>query len=126
MQYNLKETEKSKKNKTARYTLRLDMNDERKYKTICYIERKHQTTGMTYTDIIVEALLYWFDMFRCDEYPENVNLIGAYFNEADELELKTRKALIRNSDYVSDITEDDILQKYLEQVNAIPKHQIDQ
>ena len=126
MQYNLKETEKSKKNKTVRYTLRLDMNDERQYKTICYIERKHQTTGMTYSDIIAEAMLYWFDMFRCDEYSENVNLIGAYFNEADELRLNTRKALIRNPDYISDITEDDILQKYLDQVNAMQKLQIEQ
>lgn len=126
MQYKLKETDKTNKNKTARYTLRLDVNDERKYETICYIERKHQTTGMTYTDIIVEAMLYWFDMFRCDEYPENVNLVGAYFNESDELRLKTRKALIRNPDYIPDITEDDILQKYLNQVNAMPKLQIEE
>lgn len=124
MQYKLKETDKT--NKTARYTLRLDVNDERKYETICYIERKHQTTGMTYTDIIVEAMLYWLDMFRCDEYPENINLVGAYFNESDELRLKTRKALIRNPDYIPDITEDDILQKYLDQVNAIPKLQIEE
>jgi hypothetical protein len=124
MQYKLKETDKT--NKTARYTLRLDVNDERKYETICYIERKHQTTGMTYTDIIVEAMLYWLDMFRCDEYPENINLVGAYFNESDELRLKTRKALIRNPDYIPDITEDDILQKYLDQVNAMPKLQIEE
>ena len=124
MQYKLKETDNT--NKTARYTLRLDVNDERKYETICYIERKHQTTGMTYTDIIVEAMLYWLDMFRCDEYPENINLVGAYFNESDELRLKTRKALIRNPDYIPDITEDDILQKYLDQVNAMPKLQIEE
>ena len=124
MQYKLKETDKT--NKTARYTLRLDVNDERQYETICYIERKHQTTGMTYTEIIVEAMLYWFDMFRCDEYPENVNLVGAYFNESDELRLKTRKALIRNPDYIPDITEYDILQKYLDQVNAMPKLQIEE
>ena len=124
MQYKLKETDKT--NKTARYTLRLDVNDERQYETICYIERKHQTTGMTYTDIIVEAMLYWLDMFRCDEYPENINLVGAYFNESDELRLKTRKALIRNPDYIPDITEDDILQKYLDQVNAMPKLQIEE
>ncbi len=124
MQYKLKETDKT--NKTARYTLRLDVNDERQYETICYIERKHQTTGMTYTDIIVEAMLYWLDMFRCDEYPENINLVGAYFNESDELRLKTRKALIRNPDYIPDITEYDILQKYLDQVNAMPKLQIEE
>ena len=124
MQYKLKETDKT--NKTARYTLRLDVNDERQYETICYIERKHQTTGMTYTDIIVEAMLYWLDMFRCDEYPENINLVGAYFNESDELRLKTRKALIRNPDYISDITEYDILQKYLDQVNWMPKLQIEE
>lgn len=124
MQYKLKETDKT--NKTARYTLRLDLNDERQYETICYIERKHQTTGMTYTDIIVEAMLYWLDMFRCDEYPENINLVGAYFNESDELRLKTRKALIRNPDYIPDITEYDILQKYLDQVNAMPKLQIEE
>lgn len=124
MQYKLKETDKT--NKTARYTLRLDVNDERQYETICYIERKHQTTGMTYTDIIVEAMLYWLDMFRCDEYPENINLVGAYFNESDELRLKTRKALIRNPDYISDITEYDILQKYLDQVNSMPKLQIEE
>lgn len=124
MQYKLKETDKT--NKTARYTLRLDVNDERQYETICYIERKHQTTGMTYTEIIVEAMLYWFDMFRCDEYPENINLVGAYFNESDELRLKTRKALIRNPDYIPDITEYDILQKYLDQVNAMPKLQIEE
>ena len=124
MQYKLKETDKT--NKTARYTLRLDVNDERKYETICYIERKHQTTGMTYTDITVEAMLYWLDMFRCDEYPENINLVGAYFNESDELRLKTRKALIRNPDYIPDITEYDILQKYLDQVNAMPKLQIEE
>ena len=124
MQYKLKETDKT--NKTARYTLRLDVNDERQYETICYIERKHQTTGMTYTDITVEAMLYWLDMFRCDEYPENINLVGAYFNESDELRLKTRKALIRNPDYISDITEYDILQKYLDQVNSMPKLQIEE
>lgn len=124
MQYKLKETDKT--NKTARYTLRLDVNDERQYETICYIERKHQTTGMTYTDITVEAMLYWLDMFRCDEYPENINLVGAYFNESDELRLKTRKALIRNPDYIPDITEYDILQKYLDQVNAMPKLQIEE
>ena len=124
MQYKLKETDKT--NKTARYTLRLDVNDERQYETICYIERKHQTTGMTYTDIIVEAMLYWLDMFRCDEYPENINLVGAYFNESDELRLKTRKALICNPDYIPDITEYDILQKYLDQVNAMPKLQIEE
>lgn len=44
MQYKLKETDKT--NKTARYTLRLDVNDERQYETICYIERKHQTTKL--------------------------------------------------------------------------------
>ena len=126
MEYKLKETKETKKNKTARYTLRLDVNDERQYETICYIERKHQTTGMTYTDIVVEALLYWFDMFRCNEYPENVNLVAAFFQEADELKLKTRKALIRNPDYIPDITEDDILQKYLEQVNVMPKLQIEE
>lgn len=124
MQYKLKETDKT--NKTARYTLRLDVNDERQYETICYIERKHQTTGMTYTDITVEAMLYWLDMFRCDEYPKNINLVGAYFNESDELRLKTRKALIRNPDYIPDITEYDILQKYLDQVNAMPKLQIEE
>ena len=126
MQYKLEEIEETKKNKTARCTLRLDMNDERQYKVICYIERKHQTTGMTYTDIIVEAMLYWLDMFRCDEYPENINLVGAYFNESDELRLKTRKALICNPDYIPDITEYDILQKYLDQVNAMPKLQIEE
>lgn len=124
MQYKLKETDKT--NKTARYTLRLDVNDERQYETICYIERKHQTTGMTYTDIIVEAMLYWLDMFRCDEYPENISLVGAYFNESDELRLKTRKALIRNPDYIPDITEYDILHKYLNQVNAMSKLQIEE
>lgn len=121
-----KVTEETKKSNTARYTLRWDMTDERQYEAICYMERKHQTTGMTYNDIVVEALLYWFNMFRCDEYPENVNLVAAFFNEADELELKTRKALIRNPDYISDITEDDILQKYLDQVNAMPKLQMEE
>lgn len=124
MGYELNATEETKKN-NARSTLRLDVNDERQYKVICYIERKHQTSGMTYTDIIVEALMYWFDMFRCDEYPENINLVAAYFNEADELRLDIRKALIRNPNYRSDITEDDILQKYLELVNAMPKLQIE-
>lgn len=57
MEYKLKETKETKKNKTARYTLRWDMTDERQYEAICYMERKHQTTGMTYNDIVVEALL---------------------------------------------------------------------
>lgn len=105
----------------VRSTIRFDLDDERQYQTVCRMEQYHRESGKSYNDIFVEALLYWIQLFRCEEYPRNINLVAEYFEKTNNLERDVRRKKIYNPDFVPDITEKELLEEYLEQINAMPR-----
>ena len=108
---------------TARYSIRFNLEDDRQYQAARWIEQEHHNEGKTYTDIFVEAMEYWMQLFKCDEYPGNINLVAMYFEELKELEINTRKKRIHNPDYEPEISEKEILEKYLSEIRTMPKMQ---
>lgn len=121
MEENKMITEKELEKQVVRSTIRFDLDNEREYQTVCQMERYHSETGKSYNDIIVEALQYWIDLFRCEEYPWNINLAAEYFEKAKQLEQDVRKKRIRNPGFMPDVTEKELLEEYLEQINVMPR-----
>lgn len=108
---------------TARYSIRFNLEDDRQYQTVRWIEQEHHNEGKTYTDIFVEAIEYWSKLFQCEEFPENIHLVAMYFEELKELEMDIRKKRIRNPDYEPEISKKEILEKYLSEIRTMPKMQ---
>lgn len=114
-------TERKQDKQIVRSTICFDLNDERQYQTVCRMEQHRRESGKSYNDIFVEAMLYWIKLFRCEEYPWNINLVAEYFEKANKLEQDVRRKKIYNPDFVPDLTEKELLEEYLEQVNALPR-----
>lgn len=114
-------TERNQDKQIVRSTIRFDLDDERQYQTVCHMERYHRESRKSYNDIFVEAMLYWIKLFRCEEYPRNINLVAEYFEKTNNLERDVRRKKIYHPDFVPDITEKKLLEEYLEQINAMPR-----